>query len=140
MRSSVPQPADAGRGGLAGGLGRRVERERDVVVGEVVGVAEHHGGPLGRRQRVGEMLDLGVGGASVLDGQLGQLGATGFDAARVDHEPRRDREHPGAKVLAVLEPVVGPQRAQERLLEGILGRLAAEPRRRKPSTTSRCST
>jgi hypothetical protein len=27
-------------------------------------------------------------------------------------------------MLAVLEPVVGPERAQERLLKGVLGRLA----------------
>jgi hypothetical protein len=30
-------------------------------------------------------------------------------------------------VLAVLEPVVGPKRAQERLLERVLGRLTAQP-------------
>ena len=36
-------------------------------------------------------------------------------------------KHPGAEVLAVLEPVVRAQRAQERLLEGVLGGLPPEP-------------
>ena len=79
------QSADSGRGGLAGRVGRGAECVGDVVVGKVVGVAEHDGRALGRRQAVGEVLDLGVGGAAVLDGQLGQLVADRLRApARVD--------------------------------------------------------
>ena len=40
---------------------------RDVGVGQVVAVAEDDGRTLGRRQRVGEMLELGVGRPAVLD-------------------------------------------------------------------------
>ena len=122
------QAPDAGRGGLAGGLGRGVQRDCDVVVGKVVGVAEHERRTLGRRQAVGEVLDLRVGGTPVLDGQLRQLVRRRARApARVDREPGGDRQHPGAQVLAVLEPVVGAERAQERLLESVLGRLPAHP-------------
>ena len=49
-------------------------------------------------------------------------------AAQVVHrDPGRDREHPGAQVPPVLEPVVGAQRAQERLLPRVLGPLAEQP-------------
>jgi hypothetical protein len=47
--------------------------------------------------------------------------------ARVDHESGGDGQNPGAQVLAMVEPVVGAERAQERLLERILGCLAAQP-------------
>src|SRR5215210_4010335 len=55
------QAPDARGGGLPCRLGCRVERERDVVVGEVVGVAENDGGELGRGQLPREVLDLGGG-------------------------------------------------------------------------------
>jgi len=56
---------------------------------------------------------------------LKRLGEAGSDA-------RGDREDPSAKMPAVLEPVVGAERAQERLLERILGRAAAEPAAQEP--------
>ena len=73
MNPPSSEAANSGRGGLAGGFRRGVQRERDVVVGEVVGVAEHDGGALRGREAAGEVLDLGVRGPSVLDGQLGEL-------------------------------------------------------------------
>ena len=74
------------------------------------------------------MLDLGVGGPAVLDGQFRELvRLRPRTPAGVDDEPRRDRQHPGAQVFAVVEPVVGAECAQERLLERILGRLPAQP-------------
>ena len=45
----------------------------------------------------------------------------------VHRDARRDREHPRPQVPAVLEPVVGAQRAQEGLLPGVLGPLAEQP-------------
>ena len=48
------QAAHTGRGGLAGSVGARVERGRDLVVVEVVAVAEHHGGAFLGWKRVGE--------------------------------------------------------------------------------------
>ena len=45
----LSQPADTGRGGLAGRVRARVERRCDLVVGEVVAVAEHHRRALLRR-------------------------------------------------------------------------------------------
>jgi hypothetical protein len=50
----------------------------------------------------------------------------------VDHDPARDRVDPRAQVFAVLEPGVGPERAEERLLESILGALGAEPLPQEP--------
>ena len=44
----------------------------------------------------------------------------------VDRDAARDRQHPGAEVLTVVEPVVGPERAQERLLKGVVGTVAPE--------------
>ena len=44
----------------------------------------------------------------------------------VDRDARGDRQHPGAQVLAVLEPVVGAQGPEERLLEGVVGAVAPE--------------
>ena len=38
-----------------------------------------------------------------------------------------DRQDPGSQVLAVLEPAVGAERPQERLLERIVGPIGAEP-------------
>ena len=74
------------------------------------------------------MLDLGVGRPSILYGQLGELARRRLRAAaRVDHEPGRDRQDPRPQVVAVLEPVVRPQRSQERLLKGVLGGLSTHP-------------
>ena len=42
-------------------------------------------------------------------------------AQLVERDVRRDREHPGSQVPPVLEASVRAQRAQERLLPGVLG-------------------
>ena len=74
-----------------------------------------------------EVLELGVGRSSVLDRELGQLvGRRAAAATRVDDEPGGDRQHPGAEMLAVLEARIRTQRAQERLLEGVLGRVGPD--------------
>ncbi len=126
-RMCPPQSADARRGGLAGGLGARAERGADLVVVEVVAVAEHDRRPLGPRQRVRVGGELRVGGPAVEHGRLRRLARDGLaPAVLVQRHPRRDREHPGAQVLAVPQRRVGAERAQERLLPGVLGRLAPE--------------
>ena len=79
------------------------------------------------------MLDLGVGRTPVDDRQLGKLGnGRPAAAARIDRDPRSDGQDPRAQVLAVLEPVVGAQRAEERLLECIVRRVAGHPPAEKP--------
>jgi hypothetical protein len=47
-------------------------------------------------------------------------------AVHVDRDAGRDREHPRAELLAVLEAVVRPERAQERLLERVVRPLATD--------------
>ncbi len=49
---------------------RRAERRADLVVAEVVPVAEDDRGALCRRQLLCEVLELEVGGPGVLDGGL----------------------------------------------------------------------
>ena len=45
---------------------------------------------------------------------------------RVHGDVARERQHPRSQVLAVLEPAVGLERAQEGLLERVLGALPPE--------------
>ena len=59
-----------------------------LLVGKVVGVAEHHCGALGRCRPSARCSILGVGGTAVLDRAIGSLRGRGA-SARVDHEPRR---------------------------------------------------
>ena len=73
------------------------------------------------------MLELGVGRQLVLGGRLGDLGRRNTPAELVERDAACDRVRPGAQVLAVLQPGVRPQRAQERLLERVLGPFAPEP-------------
>ena len=63
---------------------------------------------------------------------LDELGGGLLAAERVDRDVPRDREHPRAQVLAVLEAAVRLEGAQEGLLERVLGSLAAEPPAEQP--------
>jgi ribokinase len=78
------------------------------------------------------VLELGVRGARVGHGQLDRLGSGAGAAPLVERDPRGDREDPGAKVMSVLEPVVGTEGAEERLLERVLGAVASEHARQIP--------
>src|SRR5580704_14245613 len=68
-----PQSAYAGGGRGTRGLVRGAERGPDLGVGKVVAIAEHDGGPLGRRQPAGQVLELaeglrrGLGGGDAVD-------------------------------------------------------------------------
>jgi len=73
------------------------------------------------------MLQLGERGPSVLGGQLRQLDRRMRPAMLIDHDPAGDRECPGAEVVGVPEPRVCAQRTEERLLERVVGAIAAEP-------------
>ena len=59
-------------------------------------------------------------------GLLVQADSPRLRAQLVHRDARGDREHPRAQVPAVLEPVVGAKRAQERLLPRVLGALAEQ--------------
>jgi hypothetical protein len=72
------------------------------------------------------VLQLGVDGPLVVNGNLGRLGDRRGPAPLVDGDPRRDRERPGPQVAAVLELPVAAQGPQERLLERVLGGLATQ--------------
>src|SRR5438874_3792777 len=100
----LSQPADAGGGGLACGLLVRPERVADLLVVQVVPVAEDDGGALLRRQAVGQRRELLERRAVVLVRELRQLSLRPPPAGIVDGDAAGDREHPGAQVLAVLEP------------------------------------
>ena len=77
-----PQPAHSGRGGRARRLGVRAERGADVVVGEVVAVAQHDGRPLGRAAaRPARCSSSAYAGRSSCDGNLGRLGHVGSACA-----------------------------------------------------------
>ena len=110
----------------------RAEGRADLVVAQVVAVPEDDGGTLLRRQVAGQRREIFERRQPVLGGELGQLGLRTPAPRLVDDDPARDREHPGAQMLAVLEPRIGSQGAEERLLEGILGALAAEPPAEEP--------
>ena len=124
---SFAQPAHAGGGGLPGRFRARVERGRDLVVGEVVAVAEHDGRALLRRQAVGELAEILVGGPRVLVGELGQLAVgrvrrwTSIATREAIVSTQARRCSPCSRRSYAAE------RAQERLLEGVLGAVAAEP-------------
>src|SRR5205085_6661695 len=121
------QAADAGRGRLAGGVLARAERGADVRVAEVVAVAEHDGGTLGRRQLRGEVLELGVGGTAVaVRGLLADCGRLA-PPVNVDRDPLGDRVRPRAELAPVLQAAVRAQGAQERLLERVLRLRTPEP-------------
>jgi hypothetical protein len=86
-----------------------------------------HRRALGRRQVVGEVLQLGVGGACVRRRDLVRLARRAPPPQRVDGYACGDRVRPSAEVAAVLEPFVAAERAEERLLERVLGFGGAEP-------------
>jgi hypothetical protein len=112
---------------LARSVFGRAERGGDLVVGKIEAVTEDDGRPLLRRQLVGERAELSVRGKTVLDGELRQF-AAGFAAAGfVDRDPGRDREDPRTQVPAVSELRVGAERAEKRLLEGVLRTFAEQP-------------
>ena len=71
-------------------------------------------------------------GRASSDAGLDELARRSRPPKRVECDVLRDREHPGAQVLAVLEPAVGAERPQERLLERVLGPIGAEPTAEKP--------
>src|SRR5205085_11211026 len=121
------QAADSGGGGLPRGVGVRAEGGTDVLVAQVVAVAEDDRGALGRRQPVREVLDLGVGGPRVDRRVLGGLTRRSPPPVGGRRDARRDRVRPRTQLAPVLEPVVRAERAQERLLEGVLGVGDAEP-------------
>ena len=73
------------------------------------------------------MLQLAEGVALQFQHRFGVRQRLGLAAKLVERDVRRDREHPGAQMAPVLEPVVRTQSAQERLLPCIFGPLAEEP-------------
>src|SRR5207247_10476537 len=83
--------------------------------------------PFGRRQLVGEVLELRERRTTIERGELWEICVGARPAVLVDRDPARNRVGPGAQVLAVAKLRVRAQRAEERLLEGILGSLAPEP-------------
>src|SRR5439155_26114731 len=121
------EAADAGRGGLPRGGLARAERGADLGVVEVVAVAEHDRRLLLRRQRRSELGELLEGRHVVVREQLRKLPVRLLPAGVVEDDPPRDREHPGAQMQSVLEPRIGAERAQERLLERVVGAVAADP-------------
>src|SRR5664279_771537 len=100
-----PQSADAGRRGGARRILGGAEGVGDLGVREVVAVAEHDGRAFRRRKPARQVLQLAKGVALQLDPRLvAGLEAVGLLLAQVvQRDVRRDREHPGAQVLAVLE-------------------------------------
>src|SRR5262249_3585193 len=96
-----PQSSDAGRRRAAGGLPRRAERVGDLGIGEVVAVAEHHSGTLGRRQAVRQMLELAERVSLQLDDRLAVRDRLRLRTQLVHRDVRRDREDPRPQVLAV---------------------------------------
>ena len=98
----------------------------DLVVVEVVAVAEDDRGALLRRKRRRQLGELHEGRPPVLVGQLRHLALRPGATVDVERDVAGDRDHPGAQVRAVLETSVGAQRAQERLLERVVGTVAAE--------------
>ena len=66
----LSQPADAGGRGLPRRLLGRAQRGADLVVGQVVAVAEHDGGALLRRQLVGQRREILERRQAVLDREL----------------------------------------------------------------------
>ena len=128
----LSEAAHAGRGGLSrGGLGR-VEGGADLVVAEVVAVAEYDGRTLLRRQVVGQRSQILECGQLVLDGDLGQLALRAAASDVVDDDPARDREDPGAQMLPVLEARICAQCAEERLLERVFCAFQPEAPAQKP--------
>src|SRR6266545_3345279 len=72
------------------------------------------------------MLELCKCGSAIQRGQLRELRVGSGPTVLVDRDPAGDRVRPCAKVLAVTELRVGAQRAEERLLKGVLGARPAE--------------
>ena len=110
----------------------RSEGGADLVVPEVVAVPQHHGRAFFRRQVVRERGEVLERRQAVLGAELRQLVLRPPPAGVVDDDPARDREDPGAQMVAVLETRIGSEGAEERLLEGVLRPLAAEPPAEKP--------
>ena len=109
------------------GRGRvRVERGCDLVVGEVVPVAQDDGRTLRRRQSVGELAEILVRRSPVFVRYLGQLFGRPRTTMRVDGDSLGDGEHPAAKILRITQAPVRGQSPQERLLERVLGTLGSE--------------
>src|SRR5262249_55749278 len=81
-----------------------------------------------RGRVVGQRRELLHGRALVLARGLdGELRRWSLPPRGVDDCTRRNREHPGAEVFAMLEPAVRAQCAQKRLLEEVVRAVAARP-------------
>ena len=65
-------------------------------------------------------------GAGVGRGCLDELLRRSRAAKHVERDVLCDGQHPGAKVLAVLEPSVCAERPEERLLERVVGAVGAQ--------------
>ena len=79
------------------------------------------------------MLELRVGGLTVVRHEVFRHLCTRLRAARLVHDDvGRDREDPRAQPASVLQPRIGAQGAHERLLEGVVGALAAQPLDEEP--------
>ena len=68
-----------------------------------------------------------MGREAVLDGELRHRAAGPLFARLVDRDAAGDREDPGTQVAAVLQPRVGTECAEERLLKSVLCARAQEP-------------
>src|SRR6266516_1153141 len=121
------QPADTGRRGLAGGFRIGAERRADVLVAEVVAVAEEDRGALLLREVGREAAQLLVGQGLVDRLEIGNVSRCELLApASVDRDVARDRQRPRAQVLAVLQARVRAQRAEERLLKRVVRSVTPE--------------
>ena len=102
-------------------LGGGPERGADVVVAEVVAVAEEDGGALFVGQLRRQLPQLFVLERLVDRVDLGQLRrACPLPAQGIERDIPCYRERPRSQMLTVLQPRVCAQRAQEGLLEGIV--------------------
>ena len=126
--SFLAQAADAGRRGLPRGLGRRAERGADVLVAEVVAVAEEDGGALllGQVRRSAGAPPRRGAARRRTRGRARRPRSAACRRSASSATLRRDLQRPGAQVAPVLERRVGPQRAQEGLLERVVGGVAPE--------------
>ena len=133
------QAAHAGRRGLARGGFGRAERGRDV------GVARGRTRSGVRRRRARSAVAPARSSSSAYAGRpsVATCSSSGSGRGRRAGARRRDAggdgEHPGAQLPRVTEVAVPAQRAQEGLLECVLGRLCAEAPARNARMTSRCS-
>jgi len=90
--------------------------------------------PLLGRELSGQLAQFLVAGALVDRFDVRHLGAGPKLAAAVlvGRHVAGDRQHPGAQIVPVAELGIGPERAEERLLKGVLRALSAEPLHEHP--------